>query len=186
MLRSATSKVEPEFPGSDEEMPDAGLPSGRQAYTIAPTDVGATSVLVEARPGTEPFWDACSQPPSPTFCSPRVQSDDASRTEEESDGTTSAKERASSKERAVVARSKRRLKLMATSAAEPTLGGLSLLERTPAKPATETSYKDAVKSFLAYTDVINAKRVEDEDVHAATVDFICARFGEGVPPTTEK
>ena len=91
-------------------------------------------------------------------------SDDATGTEAESDGTTSAEELQTTQQRALQAKSKRRLQLMAMLASQPTLAGLTLLERTPVQAGTETSYDEAVERFMSFADETAARFVEDAEV----------------------
>ena len=91
-------------------------------------------------------------------------SDDSTGSEVESDGTTSSEELQTTQESDLNAKSKRRLKLMATSASQPTLDDLTLLERIPVQAETKASYEQAGESFLALADETAARLVEDAEV----------------------
>ena len=99
----------------------------------------------------------------------------------ESDGTTSEETKTSSRERALVAKSKRRHKLLDLSAAHPTFANLTLLERTPVQPNTEKSYEEAIARFLKFADESAGPLVEDEEVDDAMVQFMNRRFSHGLP-----
>ena len=106
---------------------------------------------------------------------------DQSETEDESDGTTSAEEMISSRERALVAKVRRRAKLFEESKARPAMGGLTVLERAPISGKSEAVYTQAMARFLELADSKCGKLVEDEEVDAGMVAFLNHRFSIGMP-----
>ena len=101
--------------------------------------------------------------------------------DQDDDATTSEEEQAQPLRARQLQRRRARAVNLAT--VNPTLGGLTFLERSSVGPATEKKYQKIVEEFLLFADAAELRLVADAEVDAGVVRWMNTRFERGRPTT---
>ena len=104
-------------------------------------------------------------------------------TDKDSDGTSSDANGDTARQRTLNRTSRRRARQLVASSLDPTLAGISLLERSSVTKKTEVKYRQHVEKFLQDPDLMGRRLVEDSEVDGAVVEHLNKLFGLGRPPS---